>query len=88
VRNFVLQGGGKLIDISGRDVHGHAVLEKWGAVAADRVPPDLQQQSVNRVGIKFQRRETDDLAQTSCRPIAVRDKVSRWSWRRKCRPGR
>lgn len=53
--DFVLQGGGKLIYVPGGDIDGHAILKKWRAVAADRVAPDLQQQSVDCVGIKFQR---------------------------------
>jgi hypothetical protein len=35
VRDLVLQSGGELIDVTGGDVHGHAILQKWRAVAAD-----------------------------------------------------
>ena len=64
MRDFVVQGSGKLIDVPGSDVHRHAVLEKWSAVTSHRVAPDLQQQSVDRVGIEFLRRETHDLAES------------------------
>ncbi len=37
--------------------------KKWHAVAADRVAPDLQQQSLDGVGIKFLRRQANNLTQ-------------------------
>ena len=62
--DFVLQGCSKLIDIAGGNVHGKAVLEKGNSVASDRVAPDLQQQSVDGVGIEFLRRESNDFAES------------------------
>ena len=56
VRDFVLQGGSKLIDVPGCDVDSGTIFEKSHAVAADCVAPDLQKQTVNRTGIEFLRR--------------------------------
>src|SRR6476469_3066592 len=64
VCDFVLQCGSKLINVPGGYIYGHAVLQKRCAVTADGVAPDLQQESVDGVGIEFQRRESNDLAQS------------------------
>jgi len=62
--DFVLQGCSKLSDIAGGNIHGKAVLEKRNAVASYRVASDLQQQSVDGVGIEFLRRESNDFAES------------------------
>src|SRR6185312_4836837 len=72
--DLVLQGCGKLIDIAGGNVHGKAVLEKGNTVTSYRVAPDLQQQSVDGVGIEFLRREANDLAES----VANRKRFAIW----------
>ena len=44
VIDFMLQGRGKLIDVTGCDVDRSAVFEKRHAIAANGVAPDLQQE--------------------------------------------
>src|SRR5450631_527608 len=60
----MLQGCSQLIDVPGGDIDRHAIFEKSGAVAADGVAPDLQEQSVDRVGIKFLRGKTYNLTKS------------------------
>jgi hypothetical protein len=62
MRDFVLQGGGKVIDVPGCDVDRCAILEKTHVVAADGVAADLEKQSMDGVRIKFLRGESHNLA--------------------------
>lgn len=43
VVDFMLQGGGQMINIPCSDIDGHALVEKTGPIAADGVAADLNQ---------------------------------------------
>src|SRR5215831_18866336 len=51
-RYFVLQSGGQLVDIGGRDIYGHA-FQQGHAATADHVAPDLDQERLNHIGVEF-----------------------------------
>src|SRR3954447_26234454 len=72
--DFVLKGCGKLIDIAGGDVDRNMLLKKGDAVTSYRVAPDLQQQSLDGVGIEFLRGEANDLAES----VANRERFAIW----------
>lgn len=63
--HFVLQGGRELVDVGGRDVASHAILQERRAVTADRIAADLEKQSVDGVGIKFLRSQAHDFIQSA-----------------------
>src|ERR1022692_713643 len=65
VTDLVLQTGGELVDVGGRDVATHAVLKERCAVTADSIAADLQKQSVYRIGIEFLWGQAHDFTQST-----------------------
>ena len=61
VTGFVLQTGGKMIDVGWGDVEGHPVFQERCAVTSDRIASKLYQQPVNGMRIILLRRQADDL---------------------------
>ena len=56
--DLVLQGGRQFVHVRGRKVH-HGRVKDRDAVTSDRIPPHLDQQSLQRLGIVFLRCHAD-----------------------------
>src|SRR6202035_528122 len=63
VIHLVLQAGGELIDVGGRNVAAHAILKERRAVTAYGIAADLQKQSVHRIRVIFLWSEAHDFIQ-------------------------
>ena len=53
VIHLVLQAGGELVDVGGRNVTSRAILKERRPVAAYGIATNLQKQSVYRIRINF-----------------------------------
>src|SRR5581483_6576238 len=60
----VLEVGGKLIDVGGRDVAGGVLFKKVVTVATDGITTDLHQQALNGGRVIFQGCKADDFAKS------------------------